>query len=120
MTAIVVPTSGAGAGGTANAVNYHGSTSGLAPLATATLVSFIAGATKLRGFSVFGDNDAEVWVEDNNVPMAGIRARHSVTKPAYLVLPNPEAYSSPTTVVTLKVQNIGGVAGAFEGTLMGE
>lgn len=120
MTAIVVPVSGSGAGGVPNAANQRGAVSGLAPLATATLVSFVAGSTKLRGFAVFGDTDAEVWVEVDATPLAGLRARHSRVLPAYMLLPNPEAYASPLAVVSLRVRNVGSVAGDFEGTLMGE
>jgi hypothetical protein len=120
MTALVGPIGGGSTGGVASAVNQRGTTSGLAPLATATLVSFVAGTTKLRGFTVFGDTDAEVWVEVDGAPLAGIRARHSRVLPAYIVLPNPENYSSPTAVVALRVQNTGATAGDFQGTLLGE
>jgi hypothetical protein len=120
MTAIVQPAAAGGSGGVANAVNQRGATSGLAPLAIATLVSFVAGTTKLRGFTVYGDTDGEAWVEVDAVPLAGIRARHSRVLPAYLVLPNPELYVSPTALVTLRVQNTGATAGVYEGTLLGE
>ncbi|MGV0984977.1 MAG: hypothetical protein ACOYB2_10510 [Limnohabitans sp.] len=122
MTAIVQPVGAVGGGGgtVPNARNERGSVTGLAPTASQTLVAVQTGTRKLRGFNVHGTTDGLAWVEVDGVPLAGIVARFSRVLPAYLVLPNPEGYASPTVMVALKVQNEGSVAGDFEGTLLGE
>lgn len=125
ITVFSLPTGGGGGGGggggsNVDADNRRGAESGLAPSAIATLVTRAAGTSKLRGFVVAGSTDAEAWVEVDGVPLDGIRARHSRVLPAQVVLPNPEAYADPGATVTLRVQNMGSVAGDFEGTLLGE
>jgi hypothetical protein len=123
ITLRAVPTGGTGGGGsTAPASNRRGEVSGLAPGATTTLVSGATAQWKLRGFVAFGDNDGVVWVEVDGVPLAGITARMSRVKTAMVIMPNPEQLVG--TTVALKVRNeadlLTGVAGTYEGTLLGE
>lgn len=119
MTAIVQPVAGGAGGGTANADNVRDSIVGLAPDATQTIVSTLVGTKKLRGFAVHGSTDAEVWVELDNVPLPGIKARVSRVLAAVFYLPNPEVLS-PTSTLALRVKNTDGVTGDYEGTLFCE
>lgn len=119
MPAIVQPAA-SGGGAVEPARNDRGSVTGLAPASTHTLVSVVAGTRKLRGFSVHGDTDAVAWVEVDGSPLAGMSARFNRVLPAYIALPNPEAYPASTSTVTLRVRNDGDTAGDFEGTLFGE
>lgn len=118
MTAIVQPIA-SGGGAAANAQNVRGSTVGLAPGATQTLCSVVAGTRKIRGFVVHASVDCEAWIELDSVPMEGFRSRGNRVDKAYLVLPNPEPVSAPV-MIALLVQNTGGVAGDYEGTLFAE
>lgn len=118
MTAIVQPVA-SGGGAAANAQNVRGSTVGLAPGATQTLCSVVAGTRKIRGLVVFATADCEAWIEIDTVPMDGFRSRGNRVDKAYLVLPNPEPVSA-TALIALKVQNTGIVSGDYEGTLFAE
>ncbi len=111
-----------GSGGTASAKNQRGQALSLPANAMATLVSFTASDFKLRGFVVYGTTDHVAWVEVDGNPLDGIIARGNIAKVAQVILPNPETYTSPTAIVTLKVrnENPGGTTGDFEGTLLGE
>jgi hypothetical protein len=120
MTAIVQPVAGSsGGGGAPNAQNVRGSLVGLAPLGTQTIASVVAGTRKLRGFKVNGSTDGEMWIEVDNVPLAGIRSRFSRVLDGYLVMPNPEVIAAGS-VIALLVQNTGPVAGDYEGTIFAE
>lgn len=122
MTAIVMPAFSGGTGGggsVAVADNERGQVAGLAPSATADLVSSVVGTRRLRGFSVHGSTDAEAWVEIDGVPLSGIRARLSRVLMAYVILPNAEVLL-PASTIKLRVQNMGTTAGDFEGTLFAE
>jgi hypothetical protein len=120
MTAVVQPavTGGGSGGGVPDARNGHGDASGLAPAATATLVS-LTGTRKIRGFNVHGETDGLAWIELNGAPLPGLVARFSRVLPAYIVLPNPEPVGLFDTVA-LKVRNDGSAAGDFEGVFFGE
>jgi hypothetical protein len=121
MTAIIQPVvAGGGGGGEAPARNLRGSVASLPPSVTATIVSAVTADLKLRGFIVHGGTDCEAWVEVDGTPLPGLRARHNRALGAYLVLPNPESYSSPTLVVRLRVRNDGLTTDDFEGVLLGE
>lgn len=111
-----------GSGSTAPARNSRGQQDGVPSNTTVTLVSFIAEDRKLRGFVVYGNTDHLAWVEVDGVPLDGVIARGTVTKVSQVILPNPEAYASPTAIVALKVrnENPNGSSGDFEGTLLGE
>lgn len=119
MTAVVQPVSaGGGSGGVPDARNEHGDAPGLAPAATATLVTII-GDRKIRGFNVHGSTDGLAWVELNDAPLPGLVARFSRVLPAYVVLPNPEPIGMFDSV-TLRVRNDSDVSGDFEGVFFGE
>lgn len=122
MAAVIQPlVAGGGGGGTeAPARNLRGSVSSLPPGSTATVISSVTGDLKLRGFIVIGGTDCEAWVEVDSTPLPGLKARHSRVLGAYLVLPNPESYSSPTSIVALRVRNDGATSDDFEGVLLGE
>lgn len=123
MTVVLAPasvTSGANP-----ARNVRGHAAGLAPMATATLVSTVVGTRRLRGFSVHGTTDGLAWVEVDGDALDGVVARFTRVLPALLLLPNPEEYPSDAATVELKVRNdsgtaITGVSGDYEGTLFGE
>lgn len=121
MTAIMVPTAGAGGGGGGNALAQNERGRAVVPGgATVTLVSFVAGTRRLRGFHVTGEGDAFVWIEVDGTPLDGMAARHTVVKEAYRILPNAELYSGAGAIVALKVTNLGSVASEFEGLVFGE
>jgi hypothetical protein len=92
----------------------------LVPGQTGTLVSFVAGAHRLRGFQVTGETDAFVWITVDAVALDGMAAFHSRVKDAYRILPNAEPYASALSLVELKVQNSGEVTAEFEGVIFGE
>jgi hypothetical protein len=118
MTPVVTSSGGGSGGGTAPARNMRGRA--VVPSgATVTLVSFVAGSIKCRGFHVAGDGDAFVWIEADGDAIDGMAARHSIVKDAYRVLPNPESYPSPTSLITLRCNNLGGTV-EFEGVIFGE
>lgn len=122
MTAIAVPiASGSGGGDLPLARNEHGEATALAPLATATLVSMVAGSALFRGFYVYGTVEAICWLEVDGTPLAGYRKRiNSIEHTATVIIPNPEPYASPTAVVELKVLNDQDVSGDFSGALLGQ
>jgi len=119
MTAIVQPVAGGSSGGAPNAQNVRGSISGLAPSGIQTIVSVAVGTRKLRGFKVHGSTDGEMWVEVDNVPLEGIKARFSRVNEGYLVMPNPEVIAAGS-VIALRVENTGPVSGDYEGTIFAE
>lgn len=120
MGSIMVPTGGgSSSGGTALARNNRGRA--VVPGgATVTLVSFVSGTFRLRGFHVYGDTDGFAWIEVDGVPLDGVAARHSIVKDAYRILPNPEVYATGASVVALKVTNLSAGAADFEGVVLGE
>ncbi len=120
MTAIVEPIGSSTSAGVAPARNMRGSVASVTPAATQTVVSFTAGTRRLRGFSLYGTTDALAWIEVDGSPLEGLVARHSRVLPAYLVLPNPEAYPSASSVVALRVLNEGTTSSDFEGVIFGE
>lgn len=110
-----------GGGGMSDANNNHGTASAVTPAATADIVSFTAGTTKLMGFMVDGD-DADMavcWIEVNGTELPGMRAHMNVAKHAERILPNPEAYDDPGHTVTLRVKNLSGQSGNFVGVILG-
>lgn len=120
MTAVMVPAAvSGGSGGDALAWNNRGRST-ITPGSTATIVSFVAGTHRLRGFLVEGEGDAFVWIEVDGTPLEGMAARKSIVKDAYLILPNPETYASSSSIVALKVTNSSGVSSTFEGVVFGE
>lgn len=119
MTAVMVPAAGATSGGSALARNNHGRAA-VPGGSTVTLVSFVSGTFRLRGFRVSGDTDGFAWIEVDSVPLDGLAARHSIVKDAYVVLPNPEVYSSSSAIVALMVTNLSSGLAEFEGVVLGE
>ena len=120
MTAIMVPTTAGGSGGgNALAQNQRGRAT-IPGGATVTLVSFVAGSRLLRGFHVTGEGDAFVWIEVDGSPLDGLAARHTNVKEAYRIIPNPEVYNSSSSVVALKVTNLGAQSSEYEGVVFGE
>lgn len=114
---------GGGGSGEAPARNQRGSHASVPSGTTVTLVSFVASDYKLRGFVAFGTTDFVAWVEVDSVELPGIIARGTITKVASLILPNPETYASPSSIVALKLRNESALpptTGDFEGTLLGE
>jgi hypothetical protein len=119
MTAVMVPAAGGSGSGTTIAKNNRGRA--VVPgSSTVTLVSFVAGTHRLRGFQVEGEGDGFVWIEIDGTPWDGLAARKTVAKDAYRILPNPEAYPTSSTIVALKVTNSSTVASEFEGVVFGE
>lgn len=119
MTAVMVPTAAGAGSGVALARNNRGNAD-VPGGATVTLVSFVAGTHRLRGFHVTGEADAFVWMEVDGTPLDGLAARHSSVKEAYRILPNAEVYVSTTAIVALKVQNLHSGISRFEGVCFGE
>ena len=119
MTAVMVPTAGATGGSGALARNNRGHAVVVGG-ATSTLVSFVSGTFRLRGFHVYGETDGFAWIEVDSVPLDGLAARHSAVKDAYRILPNPEVYASPTSIVALMVTNLSAGSADFEGVILGE
>lgn len=119
MTAVMVPAAGASSSGNVLAWNNRGRQA-ITPGDTVSLVSFTAGAHRLRGFSVLGENNAVAWIEIDGTPLDGLVAIHSAVKAAYIVLPNAESYASAISTVALRVQNTGDTTGEFEGVVFGE
>lgn len=115
-------TTGGSSGSAPAARNHRGQASSIPALASASLTSFVASDFKLRGFVATGTTDFIAWVEVDGVPLEGIQARGSIAKVAQIVLPNPEAYASPSAVVAFRIRNENqfSVTGDFEGTLLGE
>jgi hypothetical protein len=119
MTAVMVPATSGSGGGNVLAWNNRGRQT-ITPNNTVTIVSFTAGAHRLRGFSVMGDENAFCWIEVDGVPLDGLAAVHSQIKQAYIALPNAETYASAASIVALRVQNTGDTSAAFEGVVFGE
>lgn len=120
MTAVMVPAAGgSGSSGTALAANERGRAT-VPGGATVTLVSFVAGSRRLRGFHVYGESDGFAWIEVDGIPLDGVAARHSIVKDAYRILPNPEVYSGSGAIVALMVTNLSSVTADFEGVVFGE
>jgi len=120
MTAVMVPTTGGAAGGGSALAQNHRGRALVPGGGTVTLVSFVPGATMLRGFHVYGDTDGFVWIEVDGQPLDGVAARHSAVKDAYRILPNPEVYASPGAIVALRVTNLSSLSAEFEGVVLGE
>jgi len=101
-----------------DADNNYGTQTGIAPAASATLVTKVAAAGwRFRGFIVTGDSDADVFVQFD----AAVQYRKKlsiVDRAPELLLPEPDADAGGTTV-TLKITNTGSASGAYEGTLLG-
>lgn len=120
MTAIMVPTAGESSGGS-NALANNSRGAALVPGgSTVTLVSFVAGARRLRGFRVEGDGDGYAFIEVDSSPLSGLAARCDRVKDAYIVLPNAELYASAISVVALKVMNMSSEASDFQGVVFNE
>ena len=117
----MVPTTGGSGGGGGDVVAWNNrGRATITPGDTVTLVSFVAGTHRLRGFRVEGEGDAFVWIEVDSVPLDGLAARKSIVKEAYHILPNPEMYASSSAIVALKVTNSSSVSSTFEGVVFGE
>jgi len=119
MTAVMVPAAGGSSSGTSIAWNNRGRAT-VPPGSTVTLVTFVSGSHRLRGFRVEGEGDGFCWIEIDGSPWDGVAARKTVAKEAYLVLPNAEVYPTSTTSVTLRVTNMSDVTSEFEGVVLGE